>query len=102
MLGHQLEQTALLLHKLPDAQGPLEKSILLFTLLKGREGVISIHYHCIWLWHTDETALAAQCQSLVVCLSKAAQSLLCREGVCTLGLTGSQPSIHFPPVPVCC
>ena len=84
MLGHQLGQAALLLHKLPDAHGSLEKSILLFTLLKGWEGVISIHYHCMWLWHTNETALVAQCQSLVVCLSKGAQSLLCREGVCTL------------------
>lgn len=84
MLGHQLEQAALLLHKLPDAQGPLEKSILLLTLLKGWEGVISIHYHCTWLWHTKEAPLAAQSQSLAVYLPKAAQGLLCREGLRTL------------------
>lgn len=45
MLCHQLEQAALLLHKLPDAQGPPEKSILMFTLLKGRSYFPTLPLH---------------------------------------------------------
>lgn len=83
MLDHQLEQAALLLHELPDAQGPPEKSILLFALLRG-EGVISIHYHRMCPQHTKKTALAVQSQSITVCVPNAAQSPPCRGKVWAL------------------